>query len=133
MAVDDLFSQYYIDIWATEKEAASNYLARIIDRVSWMLRAMDFDDDKKPDNIGLDYDAQSVRWTYPDNNKEDVTDQDIEVLFQSLSRYEFSDCCLGIGFTMKNFPQNAFARRPAETGKDTVQNLKAWHFCITYV
>jgi len=111
--MDDTFKKYYIGnkVGKDDTDLGSNYLGRIIDRVSWILRSMDLDGDTKPDNIGLDYEPHPLHWTYPDIGGEDVSEQDFEVLFQSLEAYNFGDCCLGIGFTMKNFPKDALGKR----------------------
>lgn len=110
--MDETFRRHYLEkATRNESDLAQNYLGRIIDRVSWIFRSMDFDGDTKPDNIGLDYDSHPLQWNYPDIGGEDVNEQDIEILFQSLESYKFADCCLGIGFTMKNFPKDVLGKR----------------------
>lgn len=121
--MDSLFSKYFIDVHTKaefrDNDTPSKYLADLIDSVSWIFRPVDFDEDQKPDNIGLDYDSQTFEWSYPGNeHQENLSEQDVIVLFQSLRQYELSDCCLGIGFTMKNLPDRDFARRALKGGNN---------------
>jgi hypothetical protein len=53
---------------------------------------------------------QIFNWKYTDDGKEEASEEELEVLFNTLTSIDFSDCCLGIAFTMKKLPDNVFAK-----------------------
>lgn len=109
IAIDDLFLKHYIKKRADVKESTGNYLVRIFDRVEWILRSQDFNMDNKSDNIGLFYDAKYINWSYPDNFIEDFPEEETEIIFEVLGNHDFTRCCLGIGYTMKNLFETGYS------------------------
>jgi len=85
-------------------------LGHVIDNASWYFRSIDWDGDGTVDNVGLDYDIQFLKWKYLDNDQEEVSEEELEVMFTKLTEIDFSDCCLGIGYTMKKLPSDLFAK-----------------------
>lgn len=119
IAVDNLFTEYFTDFMLQNNTrfGRTKYVSHVMDRVSWILRSLDFNGDVKPDNIGILFDDQVHEWQYSlDSNtdREFIEEEDVENLFRSLqfTKQDFADCCLGIGLTMKRLPGEALSRRP---------------------
>jgi len=111
LAVDKLFRKHF-KASGFNKGSPIRVLGRIIDRVSWIFRSTDWNNDGRTDNIGLDYDPQMQFWSYAGDDdvtgNEQVNQTDMETMLSTLSKKDFSDCCLGVAFTMKAFPGIAF-------------------------
>ncbi|CAL8122346.1 unnamed protein product [Orchesella dallaii] len=111
----------FIEAYDKEKENATsltqNYLGRIIDHVSWIFRSTDYNNDKKSENVGLSFESQAIDWKYPSEVKDETVNEQLLIL--NLQEIKFpTDCCLGIGYTMKVLPDYADGKRPSDKSKN---------------
>jgi len=120
LATDSSFEKYFSQHHTDTMFSSSRYLGQIIDKVSWIFRATDWDNNGSPDNIGLDWDTQSFEWSYTsDIRDENISEDELDGLFKSLAEIDFSECCLGIAYTMKKFPESIFAKSSASKATPT--------------
>lgn len=122
LGADKLFEHYYVRTQKT-RMPVPYALGRIVDEAAWIFRAVDWNSDGFPDNVGLDYDNQFAMWSHADNetwslddaeldksNSKEMTEDELTTLFDTLQNIDFSGCCLGIIYTMKNLPKDVFAK-----------------------
>jgi hypothetical protein len=110
--VDNLFLKYFKSP-TLGSGSPMGLLGGIIDQASWIFRSTDWNDDHIPDNVGISYDPQLAIWSYDGDSisgTEDLSPVQLDTMFASLSKIDFSDCCLGIAFTMKAFPEIMHAK-----------------------
>ncbi|CAG7721815.1 unnamed protein product [Allacma fusca] len=81
-------------------------LEKLIDSVSWLWRTIDWNGDNFPDNIGFKI-MRFDEWDpYPGEEFEHYqTPYPALSLLSKLGVIDFGDCCLGVGFTMRQFLQ----------------------------
>ncbi|XP_035707298.1 disintegrin and metalloproteinase domain-containing protein 17 [Folsomia candida] len=84
------------------------FFRKIIDRISWVFRNIDWNGDGRPDNIGFEIISLVKGWTpytaeYSGSYSKPKPAMELLGLF---AQHNFHHCCLGVGFTNRPFAHN---------------------------
>ncbi|ODM97864.1 Disintegrin and metalloproteinase domain-containing protein 10 [Orchesella cincta] len=77
----------------------------MVDQISWIFRSTDWNNDGKPDNIGVKIVTMTLGWIpYKQELPEHYDTPKLALDYLKIfARMNFSSCCLGVGFTNRQF------------------------------